>query len=92
MLTKVALKVSLFAAFITFVFCVVTDISMALSFSRAVVVFVGFYLILVAFFIALRFIFGRLNRREEVALEIPGEEEEKKKELAEAEAVGVEGE
>jgi len=71
MLTRVATKVSLFAAFITFVYCVVTDISMAVSFTRALVVFAGFYLILIAFFITLRFIFGRRKKEEDEQIGVP---------------------
>ncbi|MCH9006510.1 hypothetical protein IIA29_00655 [candidate division KSB1 bacterium] len=94
MLTRVATKVSLFAAFITFVYCVVTDISMAVSFTRALVVFAGFYLILIAFFITLRLIFGRRKKEEDEQIGVPQDKEEaaEEKELAKAETVGVEGE
>lgn len=91
MLTKVASKVSLFAAFITFVYCVVTDISMAVSFTRALVVFAGFYLILIAFFITLRIIFGRRKKKEDEQIGVPRKEAEEEQ-LAEAETVGVAGE
>ena len=57
MLSKIILKLSLCAACITLVYCVLTDVTFGESLSRAVIVFSGFYFILIVFLVTLRLIF-----------------------------------
>ena len=54
MLTSFISKFSLFTSLVTLIYCIVIDVSFGESFFRAMVVFVGFYVTLVLFFIALR--------------------------------------
>jgi len=79
MLTKLTLKLSLFAAAITFTYCVVTSVSLLESLSRSLVVLVGFYAILIVFFVLLRLIFAPHRQQEVEAItetDSSGEEDE----------------
>lgn len=81
MLSKIILKFSLFAAFLTFIYCVLMDVSISESLLRGLIVFAGYYVILIAFFIALRIFFRpKSNSQESV------------EQVVEAETIGVEGE
>ncbi|RMF69092.1 MAG: hypothetical protein D6743_02450 [Calditrichaeota bacterium] len=59
MLTKFVLKLSLFVSAVTFIICMAKEISFQVSLIRAALVFVGFYSVLIAFFIGLRFVLVR---------------------------------
>jgi len=69
MLTKLILKISLLAAVITVIYCLLTNVSITASLSRSIIVFAGFYAILVAFFISLRLIFEPVNKQDESLLQ-----------------------
>ena len=56
MLTKLSFRISLFAAILTFAYCFLNDISTGEVVHRAIIVFSGFYVILISFFILLRII------------------------------------
>lgn len=88
MLTKLILKVSLFATFITFVYCILTNVSVIESASRAATVFVGFYFILIAFFITLRLLLGS-DADEETSKEVDTSKKTGIEKAAEAEIMGV---
>lgn len=107
MLTKVILKISLFSAVITFTLCMVTDISLGASASRAIIVFAGFYVILIGFFVIVRLIFDPKRMQAQLKKEAREEIEEAEahevaevtdgrasatKEVVEAETAGVTGE
>lgn len=83
MLTKLILKISLFATFITFVYCTVTNIGLVASAIRAGMVFAGFYALLTAFFIALRMLL-QPHEDEEEPPALPEGEEEIEAEIEEA--------
>lgn len=72
MLTKLVLKVSLFATFVTFVYCMLMNLPVLTSLSRAFTVFGGFYFILIAFFISLRMIFNPGTEEDETNSESSG--------------------
>ncbi len=57
MLTKFTMRVSFFAGFITLVYCVVSGVSILESLVRGLIVLLGFYLVLIAFFLFLRVVF-----------------------------------
>jgi len=82
MITKFILNFSLFVSFTTLIYCVISDISMNESILRGVIVFGGFYLILIVFFIFARVIFK------------PGEPSKKvvKEQVKPVEVEGVAGE
>ncbi len=56
MLTKLILKLSLFAAFVTVVYCILSEVSVLESLKRGMTVLGGLYTILIIFFLFLRFI------------------------------------
>ncbi len=82
MITKFILNFSLFVSFTTLIYCVISDISINESIIRGVIVFGGFYLILIVFFVFARIIFA------------PGEPPRKleKEQIKPAEVEGVAGE
>lgn len=53
---KFMFKFSLFISLITLIYCVLSKISVQVSFFRALIVFLGSYAILIAFFIGLRIV------------------------------------
>ena len=78
MITRFVLNTSLFASFITFVLCILTNISIGESVIRGAVVFVGFYGILIVFFIFLRYLFRPATARlqNEITIEMDDDDEE----------------
>lgn len=58
MLTNFIAKFSLFTAFITLIYCIAIDVSFGQSIFRSLVVFAGFYVILILFFIIVRILFN----------------------------------
>ena len=74
MLTKLIMKASVFAAFITAIYCVVSGVSVFQSLLRGLIVLAGFYVVLISFFLFLRMVFDPRRALEEEAE--PGPEEE----------------
>ena len=68
MLTKFILKISLFATFITFVYCTVTNVAIIESAVRAGTVFAGFYAVLTGFFLTLRMFLSPYEKEKPNAL------------------------
>lgn len=56
MLTRLSFKVSFFAALMTFISCFMMNVPLGECTKRSLIVFAGFYLILISFFILLRLI------------------------------------
>ncbi len=69
MITKFIPRLSLFAAVLTFIYCLGANISLAESLSRALILFSGFYVILVAFFITVRLVSEPDRQRPEEEVE-----------------------
>ena len=90
MLTKLSFKISLFAAAVTFAYCFLTDINLRDVINRTLVVFSGFYLILIIFFIVVRVILRPGQEEMEQAASDKNTGSEKGQErLAKDKAVGV---
>ena len=87
MLTRLSFKVSFFAALMTFTSCFILDIPLGECTKRSLIVFVGFYLILISFFIILRMIINPKDEVPEPEKEIEGEDNEQ---IAEGDSIGVE--
>jgi len=64
MLTKFILKLSLFAAFVTVVYCILSEVSVLESLKRGLTVLGGFYAILIIFCFCLRFVLAPPNEKE----------------------------
>lgn len=92
MLTKLSFKVSFFAALITFISCFIMDIPLGESTKRSLIVFVGFYLILISFFICLRMIISPRDEEPVPEKEIESGEDEDNEQIAEGDTIGVESE
>lgn len=89
MLTRLSFKASFFAALMTFTSCFLLDIPLGECTKRSLIVFVGFYLILISFFITLRLI---INPKDEAPEPEPEKEveNEEKEQIAEGDNIGVE--
>jgi len=56
MITQIVIKFSFFVAIVAILYCLVTGISFSESMIRGLFVFAGIYLILIVFFVGVRFI------------------------------------
>ncbi len=56
MITQIVIKFSFFVAIVAILYCLVTGISFSESVIRGLFVFAGIYLILIVFFVGVRFI------------------------------------
>jgi len=63
MLTKFILKLSLFAAFVTVVYCILSEVSVMESLKRGLTVLSGFYAILIIFCFCLRFVLASADKK-----------------------------
>ena len=83
MITQIVIKFSLFVSIIGTLYCLVTGVSFSESMMRGLFVFAGFYLILIVFFVGVRFILTpnpkkavkakAVEQPEKVAEEVEGE-------------------
>ena len=83
MITQIVIKFSFFVAIVGILYCLVTGVSFSESMVRGLFVFAGFYLILIVFFVGVRFILPpgpkkavtpkAVEQPEEVAEEVEGE-------------------
>ncbi len=89
MLTRLSFKFSFFAALMTFTSCFFMDIPLGECTKRSLIVFVGFYLILISFFIILRLIINPKDEEPEPEKEIVGESEDNEQ-IAEGDTIGAE--
>ncbi len=89
MLTKLSFKVSFFAALMTFIYCFIQDIPLGDCTKRSVVVFIGFYLILISLFITLRMIINPKDEEPEPEKEIESEASEEMEQFSEEDTIGV---
>lgn len=56
MITKIIVKFSFFVALVAVLYCLVAGISFTESMLRGLFVFAGFYLVLIVFFVGVRFV------------------------------------
>ncbi len=75
MITQIIIKFSFFIALVAILYCLVTGISFTESMLRGLFVFAGFYLVLIVFFVGVRFILTPGPKRKEApkAVEQPEE-------------------
>jgi len=83
MITQIVIKFSFFVAIVGILYCLVTGVSFSESMVRGLFVFAGFYLILIVFFVGVRFILTpspkkaikpkAVEQPEEVTEEVEGE-------------------
>ncbi len=83
MITQIIIKISFFVAIVGILYCLVTGVSFSESMVRGLFVFLGFYLVLIVFFVGVRFILTpgpkkavepkAVEQPEEVAEEVEGE-------------------
>lgn len=83
MITQIVIKFSLFVSIVGTLYCLVTGVSFSESMMRGLFVFAGFYLILIVFFVGVRFILTPTPKKavkakaveqpEKVAEEVEGE-------------------
>ena len=65
MISQIIIKLSFFIALVAILYCLVTGVSFIESMLRGLSVFAGFYLVLIAFFVGMRFVFTPNSRKKE---------------------------